>query len=277
MKHIAVMTSTPDDLEHGVAAVDSLLLATQPPDEIILALPLSARYKIPSVLRHNSRVRLERTEYDYGSLTGLVCALELYGDDAAVTLVLVSSTMRYPKNLLQEISAIKPELEKQLRAKMPQYTSSVWGLGGTVMVRNKEHNMELELQALMAGEDVPAADARSIIGYVRDNATIDILETAGVIVFDRNQIVKRDFMALVEPFRAGLAAQQYCGDVLLSNYFGGRGVFRTQICTLSLNRFMLEVCGYSDRRRRRSKPAKEAVIANTVKALQSANAFRLWK
>jgi len=275
-KVVAILTSTPEDMDNITDTINSLIFGSRPPEEIVIALPLTARYKIPAALRHSERIRLERTDYDFGSLTGLACALELYDDRADIQLMLVSSTMRYPKNIVQEFLAIRPELEKQLASKLPQYTSSIWGTGGTVMVQNKERDMDRELEALMAGHDIAPSDNRTIIGYVRENATVDILETHGVIWLNRQQVVKSDFMQMLKKYGDGLVKGLLCGDTLLSNYMASRNIFRTQICTLTLNRYLLEVGGFSDHRRRRTKQAKEIVVANTVKLLQSNGSFHIW-
>lgn len=101
---VASLTTLPDRIRNLQPTLECLLGQTQPPDEIVIAVPpFSIRqqreYEVPEYLTRMARVRIVRCERDWGPATKFIPALQ---EEAADTLVLVVDDDRvYPSDLLE--------------------------------------------------------------------------------------------------------------------------------------------------------------------------------
>lgn len=115
-------------------------------------------------------------------------------------------------------------------------------------------------------------EKRTTIGYVRENATVDVLEQYGGVLLHRSQ-VSSDLLSYLDKYRSHLAG---AGDLLLANYLAKRGINRTQVCVLTLNRYMLDAVGFTVKRVPTDKQTKEARYLRAVSELKDRGDFRLW-
>lgn len=276
MKVIVSVTSTPEDMQYMQSAVDSLQSGLQKPDHILITLATDRKYSIPNPLRKIPNVTINRIDNDYGPLTAIVGFIEEYPASADVYCLYLNGNCQYPRNLLREFTGSLAELNRILAEKLPNFKGSVYGLGGIVMVPDRQRVMDMEFDGLLKGEDTNF-EKRSIIGYVKENATVDILESYGCVFFHRSQIGD-DFMEYLKACKKTQAdaGAVLCSDMILSNYFAKNTLMRTQMCTLNINRFMLDAAGFTEHRKHRDKPAKEEVLLRTAMALRKDKMFYLW-
>lgn len=153
-------------------------------------------------------------------------------EDKDEMLLYVDSTTVYPPNLLSEYTNMVEKLTADLDTKLKGANKYVFGYFGLVLTTNRDLWLEREFQRLTAPEPSPESDKRNAIGYVTDNATVDILELAGTILVKASYLEHLDFSAHSNP------------DTVLSNYFAQHKIYRVQVCTLALNRFMMAGCKY---------------------------------
>lgn len=282
MKLIVVMTCTANDLKYINDTVRSLQEGIRVPDEIVVT--LQEGIKPPPSLKRKGGVHLQRSAHDYGALTALVGAMERYPKHSDVYLVFLNSNCTYPPHLLQEYETSIGELDRALKQKLPNSEGSVYGLGGVVMVADKKRNLEQEFQAL-TGDTEDDYETRSVIGYIRENATVDFLESLGSVVIHRSQL-NDDFLAYLAkvwpqapecdddaPTWTPPVGHELSADIVLSNYFAKHKVLRTQICNLAINRFMLIRGGYLTGHKEPSDSDKRELYERTVKHLRKLGEF----
>jgi len=277
MKFVVAMTCCAADLEYLNDCVRSLLDGILLPEEIIIT--LRDGIKIPSVLRKkvtqpDSKIKVVRVDKDYGSLTAIVGAMERHPVNSDMYIVFLNSNCTYPPHLLKEYEISIPDLDRSLKEKLPNNNGSIYGLGGIVMAQDKNANLDREFQKLI-GACTEQYEERNLIGYVRDNATVDYLESCASLCIHRS-LLKNDFLvylakvipSIEEGHNRGIAL-----DIVLSNYFAKHQILRLQICNLAINRFMLHRSGYLIHHQEPPEQQKRELFEHTVKYLRGLNSF----
>lgn len=144
--------------------------------------------------------------------------------------------IEYPVHLLQEYLSMHRPLNNTLKEKMEKdnkpFRGSVMGVSGVIMANNpnSNRNLDLELEMLLNGLNLPDEPVRNSIGYMHENATIDILELSGSVFAYSEDLNPSELISY----------DQINPDVGLANLCAQKGISRLQICTLTLNRFILE-------------------------------------
>jgi hypothetical protein len=255
-------------------SVKSLLDSMVPPSEILITLQNGV--KVPAALKRksgsmDSRVHIQRLDKDYGSLTAIVGAMQRYPAHYDAHILFLNSNCTYPPHLINEYNLSIAELEKGLKQKLPDSNGSIYGLAGVVMAPDKNRNLDLEFDDLI-GKSNSSFETRNLIGYVRENATVDYLESMGSVLIHRSKL-KDDFLVylskVIEPTTEGSLSM----DVVLSNYFAKHSVLRTQVCNLAINRFMLLRAGYLKNHKEHDEQNKRTLYERTVKHLRSKGCF----
>ncbi len=276
MKIVVCITSTPEDMQYLSDAVESLQFGLRKPDQILVTLPTDKKYTIPNNIRKMPNVVINRIDADLGVLSSVVGFVQEYKADSDVYALVLNSNCTYPKNLLREFELSIPELDKVLSTKIPNFKGSVYGLSGQVIVPDKSRLLEQEFDDLLNGAETHI-EKRSVIGYVKENATVDILESYGGIMFHRSQIDTDAFMSYLHKTNKYTKGAE---DLLLSNYFAQRSLQKTQICSLTLNRYILDGVGYTEhreQRKHRGKQLQEQIYQGVIKGLRHDGLFCLWE
>ena len=276
MKIVVSITSSPEDIKHLSKTIDSIQSGLIQPIEILVTLTNKQKYTIPDFLRRKKGVRINRIDQDYGALNGLVGFTQQYKLTEDVHCVLVSSTCQYPRNLLSEYVNNTNSMDAVLKEKISNFTGAAYGLAGIVIVPNKKRVLDMEFNNLISGKE-EKFEQRTMIGYIKDNATVDVLETFGTILLHRRYL-EDDFIVYLDRVQLLIAdSYSFCTDMLLSNYLTSKGIIKTQLCNLNINRFMLDSGGFTEKRKSRSKSDKEQIYLNTVNYLRAINSFKLWE
>jgi len=104
---VASLSTVPSRINNLRATIRSLLKQTRPPDEIILAVPeFSIReerpYVVPEYLLHLPRLRILRSEKDWGPATKFIPLVreELAGDRGDTVIMVVDDDRIYPRDAL---------------------------------------------------------------------------------------------------------------------------------------------------------------------------------
>lgn len=276
MKIVVCITSTPEDMQYLSDMVESLQLNLRKPDQILITLSIDKKYVIPNNVRKMPNVVINRIDNDLGVLSSVVGFVQEYKNDADVYAIVLNSNCTYPRNLLRELEMTIPELDKVLGTKIPNFKGSVYGLGGQVVVPDKSRLLEQEFEDLLSGAET-RVEKRSIIGYVKENATVDVLESYGSIVFHRSQIDTDSFMSYLQKTANYPRGSE---DLLLANYFAQRSLQKTQICSITLNRYILDGAGYTEhreQRKHRAKQVQEDIYQTAIKKLRADGLFCLWE
>ena len=273
MKIFVCITSTPEDMQYLSDMIDSLQSGHRQPDQILVTLSTDKKYNIPNVIKKMTNVIINRVDNDLGVLSSVVGFINECKSDADVYALVLNSNCTYPKNLLSELEVTIPALNKILATKITDFKGSVYGLGGQVILQDKTKLLEQEFDDLLSGSDT-YVEKRSIIGYVKENATVDLLESYGGIMFHRSQID--------DTFKSYLNAYANCSkgaeDLLLANYFAKLRLQRTQVCSYTLNRYMLDCLGYTDNKQKHhTKLAQEQLYQILIKTLRANKLFCLWE
>jgi hypothetical protein len=271
-----VVAITGSDTIHINNAVKSLLDGMIQPSEILVTLKRGSGSG--SELGWPDKVHILFLDDDYGSLTAIVGAMERYPAHSDTYILFLNSNCTYPPHLIKEYEQCVPDLEKALREKLPNNNGSVYGLSGVVMAPDKQRNLDLEFRDLI-GKPIDPYEVRNTLGYVRENATVDYLESCGSVLIHRSQL-KDDFLVYLAKAKAKdtgseLAPNQetLSMDVILSNYFAKHRFLRTQICNFAINRFMLIRAGYFQNYRELDEQDKRDLYERTVKHLRSKGCF----
>jgi hypothetical protein len=278
MKFVVAMTCCEADLVYINDCVKSLLAGMIVPEEIIIT--LGEGTKIPTALRKkmtqsDSRIKLVRVDKDYGSLTAIVGAMERHPVSSDMYIVFLNSNCTYPPHLLKEYEMSIPDLDRGLKEKLPNNNNgSIYGLGGVVMAQDKNANLDREFQKLIGVND-EHYEERNLIGYVRDNATVDYLESCTSLCIHRS-LLKNDFLVYLAKVIPSTEEGHNRGislDIILSNYFAKHQILRLQICNLAINRFMLHRSGYLVHHQEPPEQQKRELFEHTVKYLRKLNSF----
>ena len=134
--------------------------------------------------------------------------------------------------------------------------------------------MDMELESLLKGTETNF-ERRTVIGYLKENATVDILQQYCSIFLHRSTLAN-DFQDYLEQCKHLLCSATQSSDVIISNYFARKGIVRTQICTLTINRYIIDVGGFTERRPQYAKDVQETQYQGTIAALKSSQIFSLW-
>lgn len=275
MKLVVAMTCSESDVSRINDSVNSLLNGLLSPTDIVIT--MLDGVKIPQGIRKklvqpNSIVHLQRADKNYGALSALLGVMERYPiADPEMYIVLLHANCTYPPHLLKEYALTIPELAVSLKQKLPQSTGSVYGIGGVVMTKDKNLNLDREFQQLIGKSD-DQYEEKNILGYVRENATVDFLETCSSMCINRT-LVKDDFLNYLE--KTGLADLSH--DIVLSNYFAKHQVLRTQICNLAINRFMLVRSGCFENHKSPSEDDKRDLFEHTIRHLRKLGCFYVYE
>lgn len=264
------MTCQEDDVQHMHDCIKSLLEGMVQPAEILITLQKGV--KVTPALKRKDRVHVQRLDKDYGNLTAIVGAMERYPAHKDMHILFVNSNCTYPPHLLNEYNVSIKDISEGLNKQLPGNNGSVYGLAGIVMASDKNRNLDLEFQHLIGKSSEPY-EQRNLIGYVRENATVDYLESCGSVLIHRSQL-KDDFLVyLAKVMSDSDSASDLNLDVVLSNYFAKHNVLRTQICNLAINRFMLIRSGYLKNHQELGEQEKREFYERTVKYLRSKECF----
>lgn len=270
------MTCNTNDLPHVNNSIKSLQEGIRPPDEIVVTLQddVTDTNLLKLKLKCNVGVHFIRIAKSYGSLSALVGVMERYPIHSNVYVMFLDSNCTYPPHLLQEYQLSLADLNKALKVKLPDIVDSVYGLGGIVMLADKNRNLEKEFQSLIKEkeeEEDKGYEQRTIHGYVRDNATVDYLESFGSILIHRSRL-KEDFVDyLTTVWQADLSQ-----DVIFNNYLAKHKILRTQICNLSINRYLLYRGGYLRGHTELPEADKRALYENTAQYLRTKDSFYIY-
>jgi Glycosyl transferase family 2 len=105
---IASLTTMPDRIANLAPTLDCLLQQTRPPDEIVLAVPefsqrQQTRYTIPEYLKSYSKLRILRSEKDWGPATKFIPAIqeELAAGRGDSLIMVVDDDRIYPRDALE--------------------------------------------------------------------------------------------------------------------------------------------------------------------------------
>lgn len=274
MNVVIALSCGPADVGHITSTIKSLQEGNVKPHEIVVTLCGGA--KAPSSLKKRamvtgSRIYINSTDINVqGSLAAVVGIVNRYKATDNVYIIVCDAKCDYPPHLLQEYATSVDELNHRLKEKLPDSDSSIYGVAGTVMAKNKNLSLEREFQQLIGKTD-EQHEERNMIGYVRETATIDFLESCGSILLRRSQL-KDDFMDYLKT-AVGSGSDALSSDVILSNYFAKHKILRTQICTLTLNRFMLNRCGYQKCYTELPAAEKQSLFEKTVRHLRAKGVF----
>lgn len=275
MNVVIALSCGPDDVSNITSTIKSIQEGYVKPYEIVVT--LYNRAKAPSSLKKRtmepgSKIYIHSLNSSSPAATGSVAAVmgvvNRYKPDDDAWIVVCNPKCNYPPHLLQEYSLGIDSLNKSLKEKLPDSNGSIFGIAGAVMAKNKNLNLEREFQQLIGDID-EHHEERNMIGYVKETATIDYLESSGSILLRRSQI-QDDFTDYV---KAVEMTESLSADVVLSNYFAKHNVLRTQICSLTINRFMLDRCGYHKNYYEPPAADKQALFEQTVRHLRAKELF----
>ena len=252
--------------------IRSIKQGMQQPKEILVGLASGADASRPAAgpTPYDGVVYTEVPD-NYGELGILVSAMKRYSH-SDIHFLYLHGNCTYPPHLIREYELSVKEIGRGLNEKLPNNRGSVYGLGGVVMVADKQRNMELELKTLM-GELTESYEQRSLIGCVRENATVDFLEAFGSILIHQS-FLKDDF---VEYLDTTMGVSGLSTDIILSNYFARNAILRTQICNLAINRYMLFRSGCLKNYVDLCDQDKRVLYERTVKHLRSVNCFSCYQ
>lgn len=221
------------NLSHISHTVKSILDGKILPSDIIIA----DSQHLPASLKKKDRVSVIKSE-NYGVLSSLIAAIKKHGTAENVKYIIVDDHVTYMPHLIQEYLSSSLELENLLILKLKDtekvFKGSVFGLSGIVFIENKQENLENELKSLLCNEQEEKFLTRTQPACLKDNSTVDVLEIYGSIYFTGDQI--SGFVEELEKkeFNKVTAA------VHLSNYFSKKGIYKTQICNLVNNKYIME-------------------------------------
>ena len=269
MKIIVAMTCNAEDMQYINDSVRSLQEGVRAPDEIVVT--LKDGLKVTKSLKNNDKVYISRIVKDYGELTALTGVMERYPIHSDVYILYLNSNCTYPPHLLHEYETSVTDLDKALKEKLPNSTGSVYGLGGIVMMADKKRNLEKEFLSLTGSGEEHGYELRTIHSYVRENATVDYLESTGSVLVHRS-VLQDDFFT----YLAQVWQEHWSQDVLLSNYFAKKNILRTQICNWSINRFLLHRGGYLKHVAPISDEDKRVLYENTAQHLRKLGCFHVY-
>jgi hypothetical protein len=207
------------NVSHISTTVKSILNGTLMPSDIVIA---DSQY-LPLSLKKKDRVSVIKSE-NYGMLSSLVAGIKKHGTSSNIKYIVVDAKVAYLPHLAREYLSCATE----------DFKDSVFGLSGIVFIENKEENFANALKSLLSDESVNLKSREA--AYTKDNCTVDILEICGSIYFNGTQIsdfVNADQTVLKE-YNSVQAA------VHLSNYFSKKGIYKTQICNLVNNKYIME-------------------------------------
>ena len=193
---------------------------------------------LPSSLKKKEKVSIIKT-LNYGVLSSLVAAINKHGTSDSVNYILADGQVIYMENMVSYYLKSTQELTEGLKSKIPAgdaegFKGSVFGLSGLLFIENKQITLQTELQELLTLDEPAKNLKRSQIGYTRDNSTVDLLEISGSMYFTGPQI---------DNLKDSLRQETYTritGAVFLANYFAKKGIYRTQICNLDNNKYIMQ-------------------------------------
>ena len=227
--------SGPYNVSRISTTVKSILEGTLMPSDIIIA---DSQY-LPMSLKKKDRVSVIKSE-NYGMLSSLIAGIKKHGTSSNVRYILVDGQVSYLPHLAREYLSSTVELEAMLKSKLTlkseeDFKGSVFGLSGIIFIENKQETLANELKNLLSDESVNNKFlTRSQAGYTKDNSTVDILEICGSIYFNGVQISDFIEQTALKDYSEVQAA------VHLSNYFAKKGIYKTQICNLVNNKYIME-------------------------------------
>jgi hypothetical protein len=274
MKIVAVMTCHEKDLPNVDRCVRSLMESISPPEEIIITLVKNT--DVPDTLKNTNSVCVQYADTDYGSLTAVLGFMDKYPNHSDVYAVLLNSSCIYPVHLISEYKHSLLDLQKAIKDKLPASNGSVFGITGVVMAEDKKLNMEREFKSLVDDNLNTGYEKRTLLGYVRENATVDYLETSGSILIHRNQL-QNDFLTYLSKVWPKTSATELSTDIILCNYLALKNTVRTQICNIIINRYMMERMGCFKNNVAMPDQEKRDMYENTVKHLRTLKCFNVYK
>jgi hypothetical protein len=152
-------------------------------------------------------------------------------------ILIVTPNNRYPIHLIEEYLTFVPKMEESLIKQKPDFKGSIYGLSGLFMVCDKKKLMDKELEYLEKGIDVPTQNQPNALGYINQNALVEVLEMEGTIFFNLDIIQS-------EWFQLDTKTRNINNSLLLSNILSKHNILRSQICNLTFNRHVLIKMGF---------------------------------
>lgn len=209
-------------------------------------------------------------------LGAVVAFCERYQSEEDVYCLVVDNRCTYPCHLVTEYRNQVDNLNKAINEKLPNTVGSAYGMSGVVMLPNKKKDWDAEFEKLINGdsgddEETPQ-EKKTEFGYVRENATIDYLEISGSILIHRSQLFN-DFISYIN--RVLTLEHSLNDDVLLCNFLASKKVMRTQICSIFINRFMMDRLECFKHCHIDEEQKKESFV-NTAITLRKADMFRAY-
>lgn len=294
------MTCQEEDLAHIEGCVNSLMDSVLAPEEIVITtldivdrklngpdrfvrrpgkyfkLPgdsETCHAKIPSSLMHREHIHIHAHQgpHHHG-LTALTSLMKRYPYSDDLYVVYLDGNCVYPVHLISEYVQSLVELQKVIADKLPASKGSVLGIAGVVMAEDKKRSLEKEFQSLIDGTE-EFYEKRTILSYVKDNATVDYLESMGSIIMHRSQL-EDDFPIYLNKVWTDKVVLST--DVILNNYFASKNIVRVQICNMLINRYMMEhmkCFAENQSLETMSKQEKSTVYENTISHLRSIGCF----
>jgi len=103
---VVTLSSIPSRISRIFPALNSLLDQTVPAEQIILALPEvsrreGVRYDVPAEILAHPRIRVLRTEHDWGPATKLIPTLRLFADAPETPILAVDDDNVYPDTFIE--------------------------------------------------------------------------------------------------------------------------------------------------------------------------------
>ena len=271
MKVVVVMTCNESNLKHVNDCVDSLLNGVSPPTEILITFQKGV--KIPLAIKDNKIIRTSWAEKNYGQLSGIVDAIKYYPNntDTDTCILYLNCNCTYPSHLINEYVSCLPDLNKHLFKETPINNGCIYGLAGIKMINDKKRNLDLEFQQLLGKSEI-TYETRNVISGTENNSLMDYLECWGSILMHSSQF-KADFIVYLDKVTDNGKNQNLSMDIVLSNYFAKHDIHRAQMCTLFINRYMMQRSGCSINYKELSKDDKKILYEDTIKHLRSNNSF----
>jgi len=166
--------------------------------------------------------------------------------DEDVYFMIVTPGNSYPKHIIDEYLRTHGKMSATLEQKLkesknaPPFKGSVFGLSGIFLVSDPKKLMDMELQCLQDGIDMPEKPPKNSIGYVNSNATVELLEFNGSVFFNSKHIKAEWFDSTLQNREL---INSVPNDMLFSNVCSLNGILRSQICAMTFNRFVFERMG----------------------------------
>jgi hypothetical protein len=169
---------------------------------------------------------------------------------AQVPLLLVEAGNSYPPHLVTQYRTAGRELGPRLidqinqipEDRRPKCQGQVYGIGGVNFVTDRQRSLAEEYQYLtdysLDGTIRPKTQ-RNGLGYFRDNATVEILEFAYSLWLP----LSTQLIGLTNFLECNRTLRSVLPDLLFSVFLAQKNLVRVQLCTLVLNRYMMECLG----------------------------------